>query len=170
MTVRWDDTAVKAELMAAAGRGAFRTAQAIQKEAVRLLTTGPKTGRIYRRRGVEHQASAPGQPPASDTGRLAGSGTTEAFPAMAKARVTFSTAYARAQERGSAYRAAGAGGAEGGYANPAQREIGTQSLEPRPFLRPAAANMAFALAQYVGYEISISFPGGVPGPAQGSLF
>lgn len=33
----------------------------------------PKSGAVYRRGGVSHQASAPGQYPASDTGRLAGS-------------------------------------------------------------------------------------------------
>ena len=31
---------------------------------------GPHTGRIYRRRGKPHQASAPGEYPAKDTGRL----------------------------------------------------------------------------------------------------
>jgi hypothetical protein len=31
------------------------------------------TGRVYRRRNVTHQASAPGQPPATDTGKYAAS-------------------------------------------------------------------------------------------------
>ena len=36
-----------------------------------LIIQGPKTGRIYRRPGGRlHQASAPGQPPANDTGQL----------------------------------------------------------------------------------------------------
>jgi len=39
--------------------------------AVDGIQRGPKTGRIYRRGTVTHQASAPGQYPASDTGRLA---------------------------------------------------------------------------------------------------
>jgi hypothetical protein len=34
------------------------------------LITGPKTGRVYKRRGITHRASAPGQTPASDTGNL----------------------------------------------------------------------------------------------------
>ena len=34
------------------------------------ILTGPRTGRIYRRGGVVHQASAPGEAPASDTGEL----------------------------------------------------------------------------------------------------
>ncbi len=37
------------------------------------IQRGPKTGRIYKRRGVLHRASAPGQAPASDTGTLTGS-------------------------------------------------------------------------------------------------
>jgi len=38
------------------------------------IARGPKTGKIYNRRGVEHQASAPGEPPATDTGGLIASG------------------------------------------------------------------------------------------------
>ena len=41
------------------------------------IQTGPHTGRVYKRGGVTHQASAPGQPPASDTGALSGSIYTE---------------------------------------------------------------------------------------------
>jgi hypothetical protein len=41
----------------------FRTAR-------RSLITGPKTGRIYTRGGVTHQASRKGEAPASDTGTL----------------------------------------------------------------------------------------------------
>lgn len=39
--------------------------------AVQGIQRGPKSGRVYRRGNVTHQASAPGQYPASDTGRLA---------------------------------------------------------------------------------------------------
>jgi hypothetical protein len=43
-------------------------------EVDRILKTGPKTGRLYRRPGrAPHQASAPGQAPANDTGNLANS-------------------------------------------------------------------------------------------------
>lgn len=35
-----------------------------------LIKQGPKTGRIYRFRGQDHQASAPGEAPANRTGRL----------------------------------------------------------------------------------------------------
>lgn len=41
--------------------------------AIQGIQRGPKSGTVYRRGNVSHQASAPGQYPASDTGRLAGS-------------------------------------------------------------------------------------------------
>lgn len=37
------------------------------------IQRGPKSGRVYRRGNITHQASAPGQYPATDTGRLASS-------------------------------------------------------------------------------------------------
>ena len=44
-----------------------------QKYAVTGIQRGPATGKTYKRRGVTHRASAAGQFPASDTGRLASS-------------------------------------------------------------------------------------------------
>ena len=43
--------------------------------AIKLSLQGPGSGRTYRRGRVIHQASAPGQPPATDHGRLIGSYT-----------------------------------------------------------------------------------------------
>lgn len=54
-----------------------RAAVDTRSNAVRSIQRGPATGRIYPpvtgRRGQPHQASAPGQAPATDTGRLVGS-------------------------------------------------------------------------------------------------
>lgn len=36
---------------------------------VKQLLSQPGSGRIYKRRGIAHQASAPGEPPAPDTGK-----------------------------------------------------------------------------------------------------
>jgi hypothetical protein len=47
------------------------TAIEVRGEIVKKYQKGPKTGRIYTRGNVVHQASAPGQAPATDTGRLA---------------------------------------------------------------------------------------------------
>ena len=45
----------------------------LRGDIIKRIQHGPKTGRIYKRRSVTHQASAPGQAPATDTGRLANS-------------------------------------------------------------------------------------------------
>ena len=37
----------------------------------KLIINPPKTGRVYRIKGIPHQASAPGEAPANRTGRLA---------------------------------------------------------------------------------------------------
>ncbi|MFC3816567.1 hypothetical protein [Lysobacter sp. GCM10012299] len=43
----------------------------LSKRLTTLLTTGPRNGRRYMHRGVEITASAPGEPPAKRSGRLA---------------------------------------------------------------------------------------------------
>lgn len=49
------------------------------------IQRGPKSGRVYGKRG--HRASAPGEYPATDTGRLASS-VTMVLPAVAAPRIT----------------------------------------------------------------------------------
>ena len=46
--------------------------QLIRGEAIRSIQSGPKSGRVYQKYNPRrtHTASAPGQPPASDTGNL----------------------------------------------------------------------------------------------------
>jgi ubiquitin len=51
----------------------FASAKKVEKEAKQSILSGEKSGRIYQRRSVTHRASAPGQAPASDTGRLVNS-------------------------------------------------------------------------------------------------
>ena len=53
------------------------TALDIQARAQMAIMNPPKSGRIYRRGNVAHQASAPGEAPATDTGALVGSAYTE---------------------------------------------------------------------------------------------
>lgn len=45
----------------------------INADVKQAYQKGPKTGRIYQRGGVTHQASAPGEAPATDTGTLVSS-------------------------------------------------------------------------------------------------
>lgn len=55
-------------------RGLVKALTEIGKENVRhtqnLIKAPPKTGRIYRRKGRVHRASAPFEPPAEDRGKL----------------------------------------------------------------------------------------------------
>lgn len=122
MTVRLNDIAPIMEAAhRAAGRAVVRGTESVRNEALRLILNTPKTGRVYRRRGVEHQASAPGEAPASDTGRLVASIRTEYENNNLVGRVVASTNYA------------------------AHLEFGTQRMQPRPFLRPAFANRINAI-------------------------
>ncbi len=66
--VTFDQEMIK-RIREATMRGIVRATEEVREEAISLIQNGEKTGRIYRRRGIEHQASAPGEPPASDTGR-----------------------------------------------------------------------------------------------------
>lgn len=95
----------------AAMRGVTTWIGLVEQRAVDLILSPPKSGRIYRRRGVAHRASAPGEAPANDTGRLVNSRRIELFPERLRARLTFSTSYA------------------------ALLELGTSRMEARPFAR-----------------------------------
>jgi Bacteriophage HK97-gp10, putative tail-component len=48
----------------------FASAKRVEGEAKRSIAAGGKSGRVYKRGNVSHQASAPGEAPATDTGRL----------------------------------------------------------------------------------------------------
>lgn len=97
-----------------------RTAQNIRNDAVRLVLRSTPTGRVYEKSNPRrtHRASAPGEPPATDTGRLAGS--------------------IRVQESGGPQAAVEA---QVDYA--IHLEFGTRHMAARPFMTPAtAANLA----------------------------
>ncbi len=114
------------------------TAMLAAAEAKRKVIDGPKTGYIYdwaptdkedprktrmiyfhghwfwiRPRTAPHQASAPWQAPATDTGTLAGSISAEPIDGTLGARIVARTRYAT------------------------WLEYGTKYMAPRPFLRPA---------------------------------
>jgi hypothetical protein len=89
-----------------------RTALAVEANAKLLIQNPPKTGRIYRHGKIEHQASAPWQAPATDTGNLVNTALTER-KAEADWEVGFTAEYA------------------------AGLEFGTARILPRPYLRPS---------------------------------
>lgn len=99
----------------AAARAVVRGTESVRAEAIKLILRTAKTGRLYLRGAVVHQASAPGEPPASDTGRLVNSIRTTYSADKLVGTVVAGTEYAPALE------------------------YGTQRMEPRPFMRPALA-------------------------------
>lgn len=86
-------------------------AMIVANDAKRRVQRGEKTGRIYVRRGIAHQASAPGQSPATDTGKLVSSivADAEGLTAYVEARAIYGK----------------------------WLEYGTRHIKPRPFMVPA---------------------------------
>lgn len=133
MTVTMNTQAVRERVRKAAMRGIIRGTEEIRNEAISLILNTPKTGRVYRHRGVEHQASAPGEAPASDTGDLVNSIET---------RYDFN-------------KLSGVVVATSKHAPPL--EYGTRNMEPRPFMRPALANKRQMAVDYVQEELAKEF-------------
>lgn len=152
MPVKWEGDQIRAKIAAAAFKGVVAGAEMVAAEGTRLIQTGPKTGRVYRRRGVTHRASAPGEAPASDSGQLAGSSVIRHNVQQLTAVASWAKRYARPLELGSAY-TLGVPGSGAGQPDAAQLELGTQKLEPRPFARPALANTRQAIQDRVAAEI-----------------
>ena len=86
---------------------------AVHAEAVKRVQRGPASGRVYVRRGIVHRASAPGQAPATDTGRLVASIVpvidSDGFGGRVQARVLYAKFL----------------------------EFGTQKMAARPFMVPS---------------------------------
>ena len=89
-------------------------AQLIRGEAIKSIQTGAKSGIVYEKYNPRrtHRASAPGQPPASDTGNLV-SKITIRQDGKDKTNVESNADYS------------------------AFLEYGTSKMEPRPFMLPA---------------------------------
>lgn len=101
------------------GKALARAALDVQDQAKQLLSK-PGSGRTYTRRSVTHRASAPGDPPAVNTGRLRSSITHRVAvdDQGVFAEVGSNVRYARFLE------------------------LGTSKMAKRPFLRPALLTVA----------------------------
>lgn len=130
MSVDWRGDAIIAKVRQAALRGVIDGVESVIEEADSLMNDTPRDGRTYRRRGVEHVASSPGNPPAPDTGRLRQSLRSEYDPSDLSGEAIASTEYAASLEYGSA------------------------KVAPRPFMRPALSNKKDAIAEGIRSEIS----------------
>ncbi len=106
-------------------------AQIVSAEAQRSIIDGPKTGRVYKKYVPrrDHQASAPGEPPANDQGNLAANIIIDrAELSSGRIRIASLAAYSKVLE------------------------LGGRFIAPRPFLRRAlmvsrrAVARAFQLA------------------------
>lgn len=85
----------------------------VTAELKKVITTGTRTGRVYYRRGIAHQASAPGEAPASWTGRLANGFE---YKAQRRSLVIGSTAFS-----------------DGNAPYPKYLDEGTSRMEARPY-------------------------------------
>ncbi len=107
----------------------YASALVVQNEARRLVVQGPKTGRTYiKRRTIAHRASAPGEPPASDTGTLVRNIIVNAEFHANRIRVIANTNYA-------------------GFL-----EWGTRRIKPRPFMFRALLNKSAEIKRI--FEVS----------------
>jgi hypothetical protein len=128
----WDDAKrLVAKIGTATHRGAQELLEEFAEEAVnemrRLLSQGGRGGLVVRYRPKRsHRRSAPGDPPATDLGRLVNSLGWRVVPRGSDAvevEVGAGTNYAQALE------------------------LGTSRMSARPFMRPAVATAAATLRQ-----------------------
>lgn len=103
--------AITAKLEAEASALVRKTAGAIRNDIIFSMTE-TKHGNVYKKKGKEHTASAPGEAPAVDTGILMGQIDVKVDSPL-QARVGTNNEYAE------------------------HLEFGTSRMEPRPFLAPA---------------------------------
>jgi len=88
-----------ADAQEAVGVAVIGTALELRGDIVKRIQDGPASGAVYAKGSVSHQASAPGEAPATDTGRLANSITFDKTGTMS-ATVGSDLVYAAALEFG----------------------------------------------------------------------
>lgn len=129
MTLEWKGKEVLAAVQGAVRKSIVRGTESVKTRMVERINNPPKTGRIYQRNTVSHQASAPGESPATDTGRLAQSITTSYDLPNLAGYVNVSTEYAAALE------------------------FGTPRIQPRPYARVSLAEKIPEIEADIAREI-----------------
>ena len=99
-------TALPEQMSKAAQAGLYLGGLQIEALAKQSIMEGGKSGVVYHRRSVSHTASAPGEAPANDTGRLVNSIHTDRSDDGQTVTVSVDAAYGAALEFGSVHTAA----------------------------------------------------------------
>lgn len=121
VTSTWRGPEVSAAMRRNGSALVFRAAHLHRNEAIEMILQGQKSGRVYRRKGIVHRASAPGQPPATDLGRLIQSIAVKHEANSLTAFVIVGSRYGR------------------------MLEMGTRRMRARPFMLPSARNVRPAI-------------------------
>lgn len=101
-------------------KGMAASAKRVETDAKRSIASGGKTGRLYKRGSIVHRASAAGEAPANDTGRLLNS----------------IVSYVNKLQKNSIEGFIVAGRGLVNYAK--HLEFGTSNMAARPYMFPAA--------------------------------
>lgn len=115
-----------------------RARLAVETTAKKLIQKPPKTGEMYKRGNKWHQASAPGESPATDTGTLVSSIESKMEvlrPGVASAVVWTEKLYGKFLE------------------------FGTSKMEPRPFMTPAVEQNRAKFPKALGNAVVKSIEG-----------
>lgn len=129
MAVNWHGEEKAAAVRRGMVRGLAIGIGIVEARAVYLITQTAKTGRVYRRRGVEHQASAPYEPFASDTGDTLKSRRVAVDAANLRATLYFHSV------------------------NAARLEHGTRRMKPRPFGRRSLSETRQQVIDAIAAEV-----------------
>jgi hypothetical protein len=129
MAVNWHGDAKAAAIRRGMVRGLAIGIGIVEARAIYLITQTAKTGRIYRRRGVKHQASAPYQPFANDTGDTLKSRRVAVDAARLRATLFFHSL------------------------NAARLEHGTRKMKPRPFARRSLSETRAQVIDAIAIEV-----------------
>jgi HK97 gp10 family phage protein len=116
MPVKWYGKKIMDEALQQMEKNLEHVGVVLSGEMRASINRSPASGRVYKRRGIVHRASAPGEPPATDRGTLSAS-------------IDYKV------ERTGRYKRLVRVGTQLKYGK--WLEYGTVRIKPRPFARPA---------------------------------